>query len=136
MSRNIVVGDFEKAFLQTSVKEEDRDSFKFLFNVNGEEKHLRFTRVPFGRDASPFFWESFCSITLNSEDQNLKIQEGHSKRTLMLTILCKREMLMSSLCGSKTRALSYFRQLSFQFTSGNQMLNILKVKACQTLTRF
>lgn len=48
MSTNLLLGDIEKAFLQISVKEEDRDSFRFLFNVKGEEKHLRFTRVPFG----------------------------------------------------------------------------------------
>ena len=36
------------------MKGEDRDSFRFLFNVKGVEKHLRFTRVPFGVEASPF----------------------------------------------------------------------------------
>lgn len=54
MSTNLLLGEIEKAFLQISVKEEDRDSFRFLFNVKGEEKHLRFTRVPFGVEASPF----------------------------------------------------------------------------------
>ncbi|KAL9976623.1 hypothetical protein ACROYT_G013945 [Oculina patagonica] len=54
MSTNLLLGDIEKAFLQISVKEEDRDSFRFLFNAKGEEKHLRFTRVPFGVEASPF----------------------------------------------------------------------------------
>ena len=54
MSTNLLLGDIEKAFLQISVKEEDRDSFRFLFNINGGEKHLRFTRVPFGVEASPF----------------------------------------------------------------------------------
>ena len=36
------------------VKEEDRDAVRFLFNLKGTEKHLRFTRVPFGVEASPF----------------------------------------------------------------------------------
>ncbi|KAL9958493.1 hypothetical protein ACROYT_G035513 [Oculina patagonica] len=54
ISTNLLLGDIEKAFLQISVKEEDRDSFRFLFNVKGEEKHLRFTRVTFGVEASPF----------------------------------------------------------------------------------
>ena len=44
----------EKAFLQIGVKEEDRDAFRFLFNIKGTEKHLRFTLVPFGVEASPF----------------------------------------------------------------------------------
>ena len=54
MSANLLLGDIEKAFLQISVKGEDRDSFRFLFNVRGVEKHLRFTQVPFGVEASPF----------------------------------------------------------------------------------
>ena len=36
------------------MKEEDRDAIRFLFNIKGTEKHLRFTRVPFGVEASPF----------------------------------------------------------------------------------
>ena len=54
MSANLILGDILKAFLQISVKGEDRDSFRFMFNVKGVEKHLRFTRVPFGVEASPF----------------------------------------------------------------------------------
>ena len=54
MSPNLILGDIEKAFLQVSVKEQDRDLFRFLFVINGKEKHLRFTRVPFGVEASPF----------------------------------------------------------------------------------
>ena len=30
------------------------DVFRFLFNVKGEEWHLRFMQVPFGVEASPF----------------------------------------------------------------------------------
>jgi len=54
MSTNPLLGDTEKAFLQIGVKEEDRDAFRFLFNIKGTEKHLRFTRVPFKAEASPF----------------------------------------------------------------------------------
>ena len=42
MSTNLLLGDIEKAFLQIGVKEEDRHAFRFLFNVKGEERHLRF----------------------------------------------------------------------------------------------
>lgn len=54
MSRDILLGDIEKAFLQVGIKQEERDAFRFLFKVNGQEEHFRFTRVPFGAEASPF----------------------------------------------------------------------------------
>ena len=54
MSTDILLGDIEKAFLQVGIKQEDRDAFRFLFKVNGQEEHFRFTRVPFGAEASPF----------------------------------------------------------------------------------
>ena len=41
MSTNLLLGDIEKAFLQIGVKEKDRDAFRFLLNVKGEERHLR-----------------------------------------------------------------------------------------------
>ena len=37
-----------------ALDEEDRDAFRFLFNINGREEQFRFTRVPFGAEASPF----------------------------------------------------------------------------------
>jgi len=54
MSENLLLGDIKKAFLQIGIKEEDRDAFRLLFNLNGKEEHLRFARVPFGAEASPF----------------------------------------------------------------------------------
>ena len=54
MSTNLLLGDIEKAFLQIGVKEQDRDAVRFLFNVKGEDRLLRFMRVPFGVEASPF----------------------------------------------------------------------------------
>ena len=54
MSTNRLLGDIEKAFLQMGVKEEERDAFRFLFNIKGTEKHSRFTRVPFEVEASLF----------------------------------------------------------------------------------
>ena len=44
----------KKAFLQISVNSEDRDAFRFMFNLLGNEEHLRFTIIPFGAEASPF----------------------------------------------------------------------------------
>ena len=54
MSTSLLLGDTEKAFLQIGVKEEDRDALRFLFNIKGTEKHLRFTLIPFEDEASPF----------------------------------------------------------------------------------
>ena len=54
MSTHLLLADLQKAFLQVGLKEKDRDAFRFLFDINGVEEHLRFTRVPFGVEASPF----------------------------------------------------------------------------------
>ena len=55
LMQNLVLADIQKAFLQIEEKEEDQHSFRFLYNVNGVEKHLRFVRVPFGAEASPCY---------------------------------------------------------------------------------
>jgi len=54
MSTHLVLGDIQKAFFQIGVREGNRDAFRFLFNINGKEQHLRFTRVPFGGESRPF----------------------------------------------------------------------------------
>ena len=43
MSTHLVLVDIQKAFLQIGLREEDRDAFPFLFNINGQEQHQRFT---------------------------------------------------------------------------------------------
>ena len=67
LMQNLVLADILKAFLQIEVKEEDRDSFRFLYNVNGVEKHLRFARVPFGAEASPFVLGATLQHHLNKQ---------------------------------------------------------------------
>ena len=54
MSTHLLLADLKKAFLQIGIKEEDRDAFRFFFNINGSEEPLQFARVPFGGEASPF----------------------------------------------------------------------------------
>jgi len=44
MPTDILLGDIKKAFLLVGIKEEDRDAFRFLFMVNGQEEHFGFTR--------------------------------------------------------------------------------------------
>ena len=54
MSTHLLLADLKKAFLQIGIKEEYRDLFRFLFNINGREEHLQFARIPFGAEAIPF----------------------------------------------------------------------------------
>ena len=61
MSSNFLLADIQKAFLQITVKEEDRDAFRFLFDWNGKEEH-RFATVPFGVEASPFLLGATISL--------------------------------------------------------------------------
>ena len=50
-----VIGDVSKAFLQVELHPDDRDAFRFLYRTqHGEELHLRFCRLPFGGQSSPF----------------------------------------------------------------------------------
>ena len=51
---NLLLEDIKKAFLPVGIKEEDRDAFLFLFTLHGKEEHLRFARVSFAAEASPF----------------------------------------------------------------------------------
>ena len=77
MSTSLLLGDIEKAFLQIGVKEEDRDAFRFLFNIKGTEKHLRFTLIPFGVEASPFL----LGATLQHHFEQKGSEFEHSEST-------------------------------------------------------
>lgn len=46
--------DIEKAFLQISVRPEDRDVHRFFWKVGDRLRTMRIKRVPFGNKASPF----------------------------------------------------------------------------------
>ncbi|XP_037521436.1 uncharacterized protein LOC119398677 [Rhipicephalus sanguineus] len=54
-----VIADIEKAFLQISIRKEDRGAFRFLWFAEGDLmgsqlQEWRMTRVPFGATCSPF----------------------------------------------------------------------------------
>uniref|UniRef100_A0A915DAZ0 Integrase zinc-binding domain-containing protein n=1 Tax=Ditylenchus dipsaci TaxID=166011 RepID=A0A915DAZ0_9BILA len=74
-SREIaIIADIEKAFLQISIKEEDRDATRFLwpadvqnFEHTGELKTFRFTRVVFGLAPSPFLLAATITEHLKKE---------------------------------------------------------------------
>ena len=73
MSTHLVLADIQKAFLQIGVREEDRDAFRFLFNINGKERHLRFTRVLFGGELSPFLHGA--TLVYHYDQQGEEFQE-------------------------------------------------------------
>ena len=54
MSTNLLLADIQKVLLQIGVKEENRDAFRFLFNINDKERHLTFAWVLVAAEASPF----------------------------------------------------------------------------------
>ena len=63
MAPQLILADIQKAFLQIGLKEEDRDAFRFIYDVNGVENHFRFTRIPFGVYARRDHAVSFGSST-------------------------------------------------------------------------
>ena len=72
MSTHILLADLQKAFLQVGLREEDRDAFRFLFNIGGKEEHLRFTRVPFGVESSPFMLGATLQHHLSKQPEKYK----------------------------------------------------------------
>ena len=73
MSSNLLMADIRGAFLQIAIKEEDRDAFRFLFELDGKEKHFRFTRVQFGVEASPFLLGA--TLGYHYDQQSSEIEE-------------------------------------------------------------
>ena len=46
------------------VKKDDCDVHRFLWDVNGTTKVMRFTRVPFGNCSSPLLWNATVQFHL------------------------------------------------------------------------
>lgn len=72
MSTHIVLADIQKAFLHIGVREEDRDAFRILYNTNGKEQHLRFTRVPFGGESSPLLLGATLNYHYEQQGEEFK----------------------------------------------------------------
>ena len=70
MSENLRLGDIKKASLQSRIKEDDRDAFWFLFTLHGREEQLRFVRVPFGAEASPFILGATLRYHINQQPED------------------------------------------------------------------
>ena len=57
--------DIQKAFLQICLQPEDKDVHRFLLFSNGTERIMRFTRVTFGVNCSPFLLNATIKSHLN-----------------------------------------------------------------------
>ena len=102
ISTHLLLVALKTAFLQIRIKQEDRDTFRFLFNINGREEHLCFARVPFGAEAIPFMLGATQQHHFNQQSQAyeemIELLEGNTYvDNLMKT-------------GSDIRELSRFRE--------------------------
>lgn len=60
-----VTADITKAFLQIRVTEDDQDVHRFLWDVNGHRRVMRFDRVIFGNVCSPFLLNATIKFHLS-----------------------------------------------------------------------
>ena len=102
MSTHLLLADLQKAFLQIAIKEEDRDAFRFLFNVNDKEEHLRFARIPFGAEASPFMLGATLQHHFNQQPPELEDTVQALKENTYVDNLMK--------TGSEVEELTRFKQ--------------------------
>jgi hypothetical protein len=72
MAPQLILADIQKAFLQIGLKEEDRDAFRFIYDVNGVENHFRFTRIPFGVESSPFMLGATMQFHLDHQPEKVQ----------------------------------------------------------------
>ena len=70
-----LASDIQKAFLQISVKREDRDVHRFLWEDGGKIRVMRFTRVPFGNKCSPFLLNATVKYHLKQYESTPVIEE-------------------------------------------------------------
>ena len=87
MSPYLLIGDIQQAFLQVGLKPEDRDAFRFVFElIDGTEEQFTFTRTPFGAEASPFLLEATLQHHYDKQPKKRSTPTlwWNSRRTLML----------------------------------------------------
>jgi hypothetical protein len=111
MSPHLVLADIQKAFLQVGLNEEDRDAFRFLFNINNhEQQHFTFARIPFGAEASPFILGATINYHLDRQPD-----------TLETTVQAPRQNTSSkNWAGSNKKQPTYSNLHNSPFTNGNQ----------------
>ena len=89
MAPNLLIGDIQQAFLQVGLKPEDRDAFRFVFELIDEtEEKFRFTRIPLARKRAHFFSGPRSNIIITGEkygDTLLTLKENTYVDNLMKT---------------------------------------------------
>ena len=73
-----VTGDIRKAFLQIQVRRADQDVFRFLWEVDGQTRMMRFQRVIFGAVCSPFLLQATIQHHLNKYPPSPAVRELQS----------------------------------------------------------
>ena len=120
ISTHIVLADIQKAFLQIGVREDDRDVFRFLFNINCKEQHLRITRVLFAGESSLFLLAATLNYHYDPQSEELQetvqaLRENTYMDNLMKTVEKKEELKIS-----KGNQPASWRVQSFPSTNGNR----------------
>ena len=87
MASNLLIGDLQKAFLQTGLKTCDRDMpSSFCLILMGEKTISALQDCPLGQRTVHFFLVRHCFIIMTSNQTATKTHLNLSKRTLMLII--------------------------------------------------
>ena len=115
MASNLLTGDLQKAFLQVGLKTCDRDAFRFLFNINGREKHFRFSSLPFGAEASPFVIGATLLYHYDQQPNSYEDTLESLKKNTYVDNLMKPGGNIQELKQQK-----FWNRGSSQYTSGNQ----------------
>ena len=68
-------GDIQRAFLQIELKPSDRDVQRFLWDVNGQVRHMRLNRMAFGNASSPFLLNATIKHHLDKFGKSRTVQE-------------------------------------------------------------
>lgn len=114
------------------MKEEDRNAFRFLFHIKRTEKHLRFTRVPFEVEGSPFLPRA--TLQRDCKQQGPEFEDTLSalkENTYVDTVMQTGGNDEENTRYKEQSTLPYLSLPGSRCTTGNQMLTFLKVNACQ-----
>jgi len=123
MSPVCVVGDVTKAFLQIEVHPDDRDAFRLLYRTeSGDELHLRFCRLPFGGESSPFVLGGVFQHHLQTVDGSDAVKKQLKENTYVDNVM--------GLVNDKEQAVQFKEEAtrimergSFHWQNGNQTYN-------------